>query len=421
MFQPILSWPRALLACLLLSVAARLPAADPTPPGADLASVHAWLLEHNSSVQARELDAQSAQARAQAAGALPEPMFELELNGIDRGNPRLLPAQVDTTVYRLSQRFPLWGKRALARDIASDEAAAAGFRRDGALLEAVEAADLAWLAWWHADARGALIERLLAAMAQMRELARTRYAAGLAPQQDALRAELELTGMRRERIEQEALAAQARATLNGGLGRAPQAALSAPVGEPEIEWQGSLDGLLDALPARHPMARTEAAMASARSGMAEEVRRERWPDLGVGLGLMQMGERLEGFELMLEVEVPLQWGARRQRERAAALRADAAQAREQAVLDALRARAGQAHAMWSAAGTQERLAAQELLPQARASFESALAGYAVGAVDFDTLLQALRGTLDAERDRLDARRARLAAAIELNLLQGELP
>jgi outer membrane protein TolC len=53
--------------------------------------------------------------------------------------------------------------------------------------------------------------------------------------------------------------------------------------------------------------------------------------------------------------------------------------------------------------------------------ESALAGYQVGAVDFDTLLQALTLTLNAERDRLDARRDRLQAAVELKLLQGKLP
>jgi outer membrane protein TolC len=169
------------------------------------------------------------------------------------------------------------------------------------------------------------------------------------------------------------------------------------------------------------MTQAEASMRAARLGMAEEVRRERLPDIGVGLGLMQMGDRAEGWELMFEVEIPLQQGARRQRERAADLRAEAAGAREQAVADELRGRVGAAYAMWQSAGEQEGLVSGQLLPQAQAGLESALAGYQVGAVDFDTLLQALTLTLNAERDRLDARRDRLQAAVELKLLQGKLP
>lgn len=391
------------------------------PPGADLASVHAWLRTHSAALQARELEAQSAQARADAAGALPEPMFEIELEGIDRERPRALPAQVESTVYRVRQQFPLWGKRALEREIAAHEADAAGLRRDAGWLELVEQADMAWLAWWHARASADALDRVIGLMTQMRELARTRYAAGLAPQQDAIRAEVELSTMQRMRIELSAQGAQARASLNTRMGRLPQAPLVEPAEEPEIAFEQSLEQLLEGLATQHPMAQAEASMRAARAGMAEEIRRERLPDLGVGFGLMQMGDRLEGYELMLEVEIPLQWGARRQRERAAALRADAADARERATIDALRGRAGAAHAMWQSAREREDLVAAQLLPQARAGFEAALAGYQAGALDFDTLLQALKLTLEAESDRLAARRERLQAAVELKLLSGELP
>jgi cobalt-zinc-cadmium efflux system outer membrane protein len=42
-----------------------------------------------------------------------------------------------TTVYRLMQEFPLWGKLDLKRDIATFEAAAARYRRGSAELELV--------------------------------------------------------------------------------------------------------------------------------------------------------------------------------------------------------------------------------------------------------------------------------------------
>lgn len=414
-------WPHARRQACALALFLALPVAAANPPGADLDSVHSWLRQHNSALLARTLDAEAAAERIGPAGALPDPMFEMELDGIDFDRPRALPAQVETTVYRVRQQFPLWGKRALAREVATHEAAAAGFRREATLLELVEQADMAWLTWWHAQASATAIDRVLGVMAQMRELARTRYAAGLAPQQDAIRADVELTSMRRMQIELVAQGARARSTLNARLGRNPQDVLTTPAGEPEIALDLPLDELLADAAERHPMTQAEASMRAARLGMAEEVRRERLPDIGVGLGLMQMGDRAEGWELMFEVEIPLQQGARRQRERAADLRAEAAGAREQAIVDELRGRVGAAYAMWQSAGEQESLVSGQLLPQAQAGLESALAGYQVGAVDFDTLLQALTLTLNAERDRLDARRDRLLAAVELKLLQGKLP
>lgn len=410
---------RLLAAALLLFLTTSATAAE--PPGADLASVHAWLQAHSATLLARSLEADAAQARAGAAGALPEPMVEVELDGIDFDRPRALPAQVDTTVYRVRQEFPLWGKRALARGIAEQEASAAGFRRDATWLDLVEQADMAWLAWWHAGASEQALQRRIDALAAMREVARARYAAGLAAQQDTLRAEVELTGMQRELIELRAQAAQARARLNARLGRSPQAPLAAPPGEPEIALDPAVGQALDELARRHPMTRTEAAMAEARAGMAEEVRRERWPDLEVGLGLMQMGNRAEGWELMFGVRIPLQQGARRQREQAATLREEAARARAQASVDQLRGAADEALARWQSAGEQEHLIVAQLLPQAQAAMESALASYQVGSVDFDTLLAALEQFLAADLERLDARRERLEAALQLKLMQGELP
>lgn len=411
---------RLAVAGLMLCAGASL-AAEADPPGADLGSVHAWLQAHSPALQARDFDAQAAEARAQAAGALPDPMFEVELDGIDFERPRALPGQVESTTWRVRQQFPLWGKRALEREIAGHEASAAGYRRDAEWLEQVEQADMAWLLWWHARASRTLVEGQLETLARMREVAVARYASGSGAQQDAIRADVALTAMRRETIELEAAANAAAASLNARLGRAPAAALAAPADDPELAPQGDLAALLDGLRGRHPMLQAEAAMASARAGMAEEVRRERWPDVAVGLGLMQMGTRAEGWELMFEVEVPLQRGARAQRERAAALRAQAADARLQAAVDALAGRTAQAHARWQAAVEQERLIERELIPQAQAGVESALAGYQAGAVDFDTLLAALEQTQQAQRERLDLRRMRLEAALELMLLQGELP
>lgn len=106
------------LSCLLLAFCAPARPADDPPPGADLASVRAWLLQHNPELRARAADAEAARAQAVAAGSLPNPTVGISLQGISPDHPSLLPANIGRTSYQLRQRIPLWGKRGLARGIA---------------------------------------------------------------------------------------------------------------------------------------------------------------------------------------------------------------------------------------------------------------------------------------------------------------
>jgi outer membrane protein, heavy metal efflux system len=145
------------------------------------------------------------------------------------------------------------------------------------------------------------------------------------------------------------------------------------------------------------------------------------PDLSVGLGAMQQGSRLDGYELMLEVEIPLQRRALREREREARLMSDAARARVDAEQAALQARVGEAWARWASARDRRQLFAHTLLPQTEANFESALSSYRVGEVDFATLLEALEAWQGADLSRLDALRDELTRAAELRALIGSTP
>jgi len=402
-----------------LSVATQLQAQS-AAPGADLASIHLWLRAHNPQLQALTFDAQAATERIQPAGALPDPMAEIELMDIDFDRPRLLPGQTGSTVYRVRQRFPLWGKRALSRDIAGFEAQASGLLRDAAWLDLVRKVDIAYLRYWHAGVSVQALDRVIALMNEMRQLTQGRYAAGLAPQQDAIKAQLEVTRMGVERIERLAIGSEAAAGLNALLGRLPNAALAQPRAAPTLVVNGSLDELLDKLAAAHPMVLAQASMVNAAETMSELSRRERYPDINVGLALVQMGSRAEAWELMFSVDIPLQQSARRHRERAAALQREAAFSRQQAAADELRGRVGEAWARWQSAMARRQLIEGTLLAQAQASLQSGLSSYQVGSVDFESLLGAARESRTAELMLLDARRDELIAASEIRAIQGEM-
>lgn len=396
-------------------------AADP-PPGADVGSIRIWLLENNPDLRALKAESEAADARILPAGALPDPRATIEMREIDPDNPSLLPAAVGSTTYSLKQSIPLWGKRGLARDVARQQAQATRFDREAVALELLARAEQAYVRYWHARESVVVIDRRIELLDQMEAVARTRYAVGVAVQQDSIQAQVAGTLLQRERIERLATREEAAAMLNSTLGRPPDATLAEPVAEPVLPMPSA--SLTDALAAlsdrRHPALRASTALAAAADSAAQLQRRQRLPDITLGVGVMQRADRVAGYEVMLEVEIPLQQRALRERERAALRMGDAAHAREQAVANAIQGQLGQSWARASSARDQRLLIERTLLPQAQANFESALASYRVGGVDFSTLLEALEAWQGAHLARVDTRRDELLAAAAVRALVGSV-
>lgn len=392
-------------------------------PGATIDSVRAWLVEHNPELQALDAEAAAAAAEAGAAGALPDPSFALTLPGLDPHRPLRLPGEASGVDYAVRQRLPLWGKRGLSRSVADAEASARHADAAARLRELTAAAAANWLTYWHAEQALAVLERRRALVEQMEAIAAARYALGAAAQQDAIRAQVEGTRLARERLELEARHARAAAALNGALGRAPGAELAPPEAAPALTPRSAdLTVLLARLDAAHHPALQAASTRLTAAGAARRLeRRRRFPDLTVGLGVMQRHGSLRSHELMLEVEIPFQQRARRSREEASRWREEAARARFEAARDALAAEARAAWSDWTHARARRELTERTLLPQADAVFHAALASYQVGRVDFATLLEALTQWQGADRDRLDAWRDELLAVTTLHALEGATP
>lgn len=421
--SPLASFRRTLvLVALVLTALPPLHAGEQSP-GADLDSIRSWLIAHNPELRALQAEAEAAEARVLPAGALPDPMVGLRLEGIDAERPNLLPGNVAMTTYSVQQTIPLWGKRELSRAIAAQEAGARRDERDAVLRERLAQAEQAYVGYWHADAGLQVLDRLIDLLGSIETVARERYALGLAAQQDAIRAQVARTRMQAERIERAAMREEAIAQLNAGLGRAADAPLTPPAGEPAITLpvDAHEQGLSIMRRQSHPLLRAQSAMAAAAEDALALQRRQRLPDLTVGVGLMQQGNRLDGYELMFEVEVPFQRRALREREREASLRRDAALARADQTLSELEGRFGEAWARWSSAQARQRLYRDTLRPQTEANFASALASYRVGEVDFATLLEALEAWQGTDLARLDALRDELTSAAELRALIGSTP
>ena len=413
-----------LIGTLLIGSLGSWPALASEPlPGADLASVHAWLREHNPQLRALQLEAEAADARVLPAGALPDPMIAVTLKEIDPDRPSLLPGNVGSTLYEVRQRIPLWGKRGLSRELARSQAQGLRHEREAMAREILAEAEDAYVRYWHADEAVAIIDRQIALLEQIEEVAGVRYAVGMAAQQDSIRAQVERTNMQRQRIERLAGRREASVALNVALGRRADAALSPPAEQPMLVVR---DGDIGEALARlqqdgHPALQASIANVEAARSNVELQRRDRYPDITLGVGAMQRGDGIDGYEVMLEVEIPLQQRARRERERESRLLESAALARTDVTRLELEGRLGTAWARWNSAREQRQLIQRTLLPQSDANFQSALASYQVGEVDFGTLLEALREWQGADLARVDSTRDELLGAAAVRAIQGDTP
>ena len=379
------------------------------------------LLEHaraNPELAAMQSEATAAEQRIYPAGALPDPTFRVELQNITNAGsdsrPNLLPARVGSTKYTLMQTLPLWGKRDLRREVAEAELSQARARVSTTWADVAAGLKVGFARYYLAVESEALSLEVLELMQRLERVALSRYEGGLAPQQDVIRAQVEVSSMRSELLTLESEREAARASINMALGRSPDAVLARPVRLRPVPSPAALEAarLAERLVGGAPQLSVEDARIAAAEKNRTLTERNRYPDVTAGISPIQMGSRLSEWELMFEVSIPLQQQSRRHQEAEAKAMVDASVQRRRALAFRLAAEVQENAAALASARRIELLTTSSLLPQAEATLQSALAGYESGKVDFATLLDAQRAIRKARQDRLKAQveaQVRLAA------------
>lgn len=415
---------------LVLAMACVLGTAGPAlAQQAELGSNVQGLLEHaraqNPELASMRLEAEAAVQRVQPAGALPDPVLRVELMNVNNyGNDagfNLLPNKVGETRYTLMQMLPAWGKRDLRRDVAAADAQQATARIASTWTELAMRIKTGYARYYLAANNERLTREILDLMARIEQIAQARYAGGLVAQQDAIRAQIEQTTMRSELIMLEAEKRQARARLNALLAREATAPLAEPVAPRPLPAVTVLDAsaLAQRARANNPqLAAEDARLRSAEKGR-ELARRNRYPDVTLGLAPTQMGSRITSWGVMVEVNIPLQQTTRRAQEAEAEAMVGAARSRSQAVANQLVGDLGENLAALDAARSTEALVANQSLPQSELSLRSAIASYENGKLDFTALLEAQRQIRKARVDRLKAQTEAQMRLAEIERIVGE--
>ncbi len=351
--------------------------------------------ERNPEIASMRFDADAAAERVVPAGALPDPKFRAELRDITRmgeQNPTLLPGRVGSTRYLLMQDLPWMGKRGLKRAVAESQAQAAMSRASGAWVELAGKIKTTYAELYYLDQNERLSREILDLMARLEKVAQVRYAGGLAAQQDVIRAQVEQSSMRNELIALDAERRQLQARLNALVGRPTAETLAAPEqirALPSLE-QVNFAALERRARLNNPLLRTEESQIRAAEKNRELTYKNRYPDFNVGISPIQYQGSVKEWELMVEMNIPLQQESRRAQERESEAMLAAARSRQEVVMNQVLADLYTNVAGFESARRSLALSTESLLPQSELTFRSALAGYQTGKVDFATLLDAQR-------------------------------
>ena len=394
-------------------------------PGRSVESLLEIARQANPELASMRHEAAAAREKTGSAGALPDPTFRVELMDVTNAgmdaSPNLLPSRIGGAKYTVMQMLPWYGKRDAMREVAEADALASASRADSAWLEVAMKIKTAFAQYYLAVENERLTKEVLDLMVRLEGVAQARYSGGLAAQQDAIRAQVEQTTMRTDLVMIEAEKRRLRARLNALVARPVAAPLAEPQALRPLPPPSRLQpaDLEERMRGRNPLVAAEAAKARSAGKMAELTRLERYPDFSLGISPTQMRNRISEWEIMLEVNIPLQLGRRRAQERESLAMRDAAGARREAVELGLLGELGENLVALDASRRTETLAATSLLPQAELTFQSALAGYENGKVDFATLLDAQREIRRAKLERLKAQVEAQMRLAEIERIVGE--
>ena len=347
------------------------------------------------------LSAQRAHAEAKARlpsqrGALPDP--SLSLNALNLPTDSFALGQEPMTQLQvgLSQKFPFPGKLGLRRRIAERESEASNEQASEVRVQLIKDVKIAWWQLFFLDRALETVQTNQELLRQFLEIAGTKYETGQGLQQDVLLAQLELSRLLDRELTLQGKRRVAEALLGEFMDRPGGAVLRLPsTADDRLQSLPPQKTLYEKARTARPLLAQQLRLQEAARGRLDLSKKDYMPDfkLGVAYGFRQ-GENLDGSarsdfaSVMLSLNLPLYAGSKQsqaEKQRVHELFAAKDELREAHAR--VRAAVSQAMADFRRAREQVALFKNGIIPQARQTVASMLAGYQVDKVDFLNLVR----------------------------------
>ena len=330
-------------------------------------------------------------------GTLPDPILSFNAMNLPTDTFNVGQEAMTQMQVGISQAIPFPGKLALKEGASEYEALAAGFSVDEVRLLLVRNVKSSWWQLYFLDRSLEIVDSNQTLLRQFIEVARTKYEVGDGLQQDVLLAQLELSKLIDQKIKLKAARRNQAIQLNALMDSPPNEVLVLPpkvsMHMPEIANEKTLYERAQTV---RPLLKQKEHDIHAAQSRLELARKEYYPDFKLGLTygnrsgsnpLPRGGDRSDFLSVMLSVNLPI-FSKRR---------LDSAVSQRSLELHksrySLRDEWGVIRSEISLAAT-DYLRAKELfmlfqsgiVPQARQTVSSMLAGYQVSEVDFLNLV-----------------------------------
>lgn len=348
------------------------------------------VLKVNPEIQAARERVEESRAIIPQSRALPAP--DLELEGSNVGSRRITLGEEPESMVgiKISQEFPVAGKRGVRKQIAERET-----EQVLQNLRGTERRIIALLKSTYYDLQAIhkaleIIEKNKDLLQTFAKIAEARYAVGQGIQQDILKAQVEISTLlqRQTQLEQQKLTLKA--ALNVLLNRSADAPLEKPDPLAQEKTTATIDQLQELSLEESPVVKaSQLAVKIGESNLAL-ARKDYFPDVKIGLGYQNRGGMDSVYSLSFMIPIPVYFKSKQNyqvQEAASGLRAanHELQATKQETLFRLRE---QIYTLKASKRVIELLETATI-PQAGLALESSMAAYRVGKADFLTLLNNL--------------------------------
>jgi len=385
------------VALMLIAVPALRAEDAPRPGRSELKILIKEVLLNNPQIVSAWNRYEAELAKVPQAGALSDPWVGVEYEQIPRGTANFNEAPM--RMYSVSQEIPFPTKLITRAAVQREKASSAYNMYKEKERQIISMAKKLYAEIFLLYKAIDINNENKAILEQLGKAAATRFSVGKASQQDALKAHVEIAKIDNELIMLEQKRQVAVARLNILLNRSPDMELTRPeVSESAVDLKPVDEYYIIAESTRPELeaSRSEVKMVKAMRSLA---RQEYMPDLMVEAKQREENSKLDGWDAMLKVKVPLYFMQKQNFGLKEANRELKMQEAEYEVTrNATLLEVKEAHSMASALLKLSVLYKTSFIPQAEQTFKASLTGYESAASDFLNLLDSQRMLLDFKLD-----------------------
>ncbi|MGE0470556.1 MAG: TolC family protein [Nitrospira sp.] len=355
-------------------------------PRLDLSGLIREFEAANPEIRAARQRWESAKAVVPQVQTLPDPRLQLGYQRMP-----MVPPVVEGVMYGVGQEIPFPGKLKLKGEVAQRDAERLEQEYLAVRLRLIASLKEAYYSLHFVHKSIDIVERNKALLTQFERTAKARYSVGQAAQQDVFRAQVEISRV----LDRLAVLDQQKESLHAAINRLVNRPPAGPLGTPD-----EIRTTILTIPLQELSQRAEkfspALLATAKGIDRSErsvslAKRQYYPDFDVtALGIRNDKINDNGYQVMVGIKIPLFYETKQKqgvREALASLegaREDFSATRQDLLF--------QVKDGFVQAQRAERLITilrDAIIPQATLGLQAAQAGYAVGKVDFLTLLNSL--------------------------------